>query len=72
MQYVRLYSDAAGESHFTDVEVALAPVEFVAGRPLVDLATPVPATAGTFMRVPAGWTSGGYYNSPRRNFFVTL
>src|SRR5215210_4879000 len=72
MQYVRLYAGADGESHFEDVEVALRTVEFIAGRPFVDLSPPSAAMGSAFIRLPAGWDSGGRYNPPRRNFFVTL
>ena len=72
MRYLRLYTGPDGESHFEDVEAALTPVEFVPGRPTVDLSSPRPATGTAFIRVPAGWQSGGRYNPPRRNFFVAL
>ena len=70
--YVRLYAGPDGESHFEDTDVALVPVEFIPGRPQVDLSARSAATGTAFIRLPAGWDSGGRYNSPRRNFFVTL
>jgi hypothetical protein len=72
MRYVRLYAGLDGESHFEDTDVALVAVEFIPGRPRVDLSPPSSATATAFIRLPAGWDSGGRYNPPRRNFFVTL
>jgi hypothetical protein len=72
MRYLRLYAGVDGESHFEDTDVALAPVEFIPGRPRVDLSPPSAATGTAFIRLPAGWDSGGRYNPPRRNFFVTL
>jgi hypothetical protein len=72
MRYLRLYTGPDGESHFEDTDVVLAPVEFIPGRPRVDLSPPSSATGMAFIRLPAGWDSGGRYNPPRRNFFVTL
>ena len=72
MRYLRLYTGPDGESHFEDADVVLAPVEFIAGRPRVDLSPPSSATGTAFIRLPAGWDSGGRYNPPRRNFFITL
>jgi hypothetical protein len=72
MRYVRLYAGPDGESHFEDADVALTPFEFIPGRPQVDLSSPTAATGTAFIRLPADWDSGGRYNPPRRNFFVTL
>jgi len=72
MQYLRLYTGPDGESHFADVDVPLRSVEFVSGRAPADVATAIPATALNFAVFPAGWDSQGYYNAPRRNFFILL
>jgi quercetin dioxygenase-like cupin family protein len=71
-RYARVYTGTDGTSHFADVAVPLRPVEFVPGRPLVDLSVPYVVGGGAFIRVPAGWESGGHYHPPRRNFFITL
>ena len=44
MRYLRLYTGSVGESHFEDTDVVLAPVEFIPGRPRVDLSPPASAT----------------------------
>jgi hypothetical protein len=72
MWYLRLYAGPNGEPHFEDTNVALAPVEFIPGRPQVNLSSPAAATGSGFIRLPAGWDSGDRYNPARRNFFVTL
>jgi hypothetical protein len=72
MTYVRLYAGPDGESRFEGVEVTLGPVEFIPGRPVVELSSPSPAVGAAFIRLPAGWDSGERYNGPRRSFFVTL
>lgn len=71
MHYLRLYSDPTGESHFEDVVVELHPVEYVPGKPPVDLSAPHPATGAVFCRVPAGWC-GDAHPSPRRQLIITL
>jgi hypothetical protein len=59
MRYLRLYTGPDGGSHFEDTDVMLAPVEFIPGRPRVDLSPPASATGTAFIRLPAGWDSGG-------------
>ena len=71
MRYLRLYADAAGESHFEDVTVEMRQVEYVPGRPLIDLSNPHAATGALFARVPAGW-QGDAHPSPRRQLVVPL
>src|SRR6266508_6635859 len=67
MHYLRTYAGPDGESHFADLEATMLPVEFVPGRPLVDLSTAIPTTASALARLPAGW-EGAYHPSPRRQF----
>ena len=71
-RYARVSTGTDGTSHFADVEVPMRPVEFVPGRPLVDLSAPYAVGGGAFIQVPAGWESGGHYHPPRRNFFISL
>jgi len=71
MEYVRTYATPDGESHFANLQAAWQPVEFVPGRPLVDLTTSMPATATVMAHVPAGWL-GDYHPSPRRQLMVPV
>ena len=71
MKYVRVYADAAGESHFEDVEVELAPVGYAPPAPVMELSTVVPATGFAFVRIPAGW-DGDWHPTPRRQIFFYL
>jgi hypothetical protein len=71
MRYLRLYADHAGESHFEDVTVDLRPVEYVPGKPLIDLSSAQTAAGVLFGRVSAGWW-GDAHPSPRRQLVVTL
>ena len=43
-QYVRLYADAAGESHFEEVEVPLATQDFAPPAQPMNLSAFTPAT----------------------------
>jgi hypothetical protein len=54
MRYPRTYADAAGESHFGDVEEAMAPTAFVPTNPPLFLSTPRAATATVFCRLAPG------------------
>lgn len=71
MKYTRIYSDASGESHFEDVETELAPANFVASAPPMDLSAPVPATQFGFINTATGWSSD-WHPAPGRNFFFIL
>ena len=71
MRYVRLYADAAGESHFDEVTVDMRQVEYIPGKPPIDMSTPQAAAGALFGRVPAGWR-GDSHPSPRRQLVVTL
>ena len=58
MRIHRIYADAAGESHFEDVEIALGP-EGPGGR--------------LSERLPATWTAGdSYANSPASVYAVAV
>jgi hypothetical protein len=55
MNYVRIYTDAAGESHFADVDVGLTPTTFASSALPLQLSSVIPATGYGFLRAPAGW-----------------
>ena len=71
MKYVRVYADAAGESHFEDVDVELTPVDYAPPAPMMELSAVVPATGFAFVRMPAGW-DGDWHPTPRRQIFFYL
>jgi hypothetical protein len=68
--YVRLYSDALGESHFADVEIDLASTDYTPPSPPLFLSDITATTQFRFMRAPAGWTSDWHTSSSRTMFFV--
>jgi hypothetical protein len=71
MQYVRLYSDAAGETHFATVNVDMRLVDFSPPAPLLHLADFAPAERFTFGAIPAGW-HGDWHPTPRPQMFFFL
>jgi hypothetical protein len=68
--YVRLYSDASGESHFEDVELDLASTDYTPSAPPLFLSDIKATTQFRFMQTPSGWTSDWHTSSARTMFFV--
>jgi hypothetical protein len=62
----RLYNDAAGESHFEDVEVALAD-----GGPMGLLSAPTPTKSIIFRETDAAYNCD-WHNAPCRQYIITL
>jgi hypothetical protein len=71
MRYVRIFTDAAGESHFEDVTAELIARDFAPPAPPFDVSPVMPATGVAFVRFPAGWY-GDWHPTPRRQFFIFL
>ena len=71
MEYVRIYEDRDGISHFEDVTVPLSPVEFAPPAPPLELSALTTATGMAFVTFPVGW-SGDWHPAPRRQFFLFL
>lgn len=71
MNYTRIYCDANGESHFEDVSVKVAPVNFAPPAPPLNMAAPVNAERTIFCAIPAKWL-GEWHPTPRRQFYIQL
>ena len=71
MKYIRIYADPAGESHFGDVEVELAQVNFAPPAPPLNLSSFSPAVQYAFCSFPAGWW-GDWHPTPQRQIFFAL
>lgn len=69
MEYVRLYADDAGETHFEDVEVGLSSADLAPPAPPLDVSSFVDASRFAFLRAPAGWF-GDWHPAPARQFLV--
>jgi len=71
MQYLHLTEDAAGISHFSDVEIALEAGDFAPPAPAMPISSPEPAKALLYLVLPAGW-GGAKHPSPRRQVAFCL
>ena len=68
--YTRLYADEQGESHFEEVEIDLAWIDYAPPAPMLQLSSTTPAAQFGFMNAPAGWASEWHPTSARNIFFV--
>ena len=71
MQYARIWADGSGESHFEDVSVDVAPVDFAPPAPPLNLGKPMPTERMLFCNAPSTWVAG-WHPAPRRQFFFQL
>ena len=55
MRYVKLYADDAGESHWSDIDIRLAPRSFAPPAQDIEVSDPEPARQVMFLRLRAGW-----------------
>ena len=71
MQYVRIYADADGESHFEDVTLPMQAVDFAPPAPPINVSTFAPAATYGFIGSPPGWY-GDWHPTPRRQMIFYL
>jgi hypothetical protein len=71
VKYVRMYADASGESHFEDVEMPLAPVDFAPSAPPMNVSAFVQAAAYGFLSFTPDW-DGGWHPTPARQILLIL
>jgi hypothetical protein len=71
MRYVRIYADPAGETHFSEIDIDLSPVDFAPPAPLVSLSTSMPTEGLVFLSIPTGWY-GDWHPAPFRQFCFVL
>ena len=55
MKFQKLYSDAQGESHWQDVEVALQEKTFAPPAKAIEISTPEAVKQTMFLKLKAGW-----------------
>jgi len=70
--YVRLFADAQGESHFEDLQMDLAPVDFAPPAAPVNLGQFLPTAHSYYVGVPVGWHDEVTHPSPRRQSYSNL
>lgn len=71
MKYTRIYSDATGESHFEDLMVHVAPVEFAPPAPPLNMSEPIASENTLLCSIPGDW-EGSWHPSPKRQFYLQL
>ena len=71
MQYVRIYTDLSGESHFEDVQIALSPIPGDPSTAPIAISAFIPADQCAFVRCPPAGKSG-WQTAPRRQFVFVL
>jgi len=71
MQYVRIYTDSDGETHFEDLEIELKEVNFAPPAPPVHLSEFTAAKQWAFLSLPPGW-EGDWHIEPVRSALFYL
>ena len=70
--YVRLFASPDGESHFEDLSIELAPVDFAPPAPPLNIAAFGPAVRTLWVGADAAWAGDVPHPSPRRQVFCTV
>lgn len=70
--YIRLYTDEHAESHFEDLEIDLAPVDFAPPTVPLNIARYLPSAQNLWIDAPPGWAGEELHPSPQRQIFCTL
>ena len=71
MQYVRLYADEKGETHFEQVSLDLNELDYRPPAPPMFVSHAYQADALQFVRMPSGWV-GEHINPPKQQFLLCL
>lgn len=71
LEYVRIYHDSAGQSHFASEKLSLSLVTFSPDLPPVSAAAPLPGSRLTIMSAPAGGVAD-WHTVPRRQVNIML
>lgn len=67
----RLFADGGGESHFEEIEVSMASVQYAPPAPALDISESTEAKRFFWFRFPHDWHDAAH-PSPRRQLFVVL
>ena len=72
VNYVRLYTDERGESHFEDLELELPSVDFAPPAGPLNVLTFLPVEQSLLLGFPVGWSGEAFHPSPNRQVFCVL
>ncbi len=67
---LRVYADEKGESHFSEMEIAMSESQLIPGH-TIQRSTPAVATNIQFLTLPAG-VSNDWHPAPARQFVISL
>jgi len=70
-EYVRIYTDEAGESHFEDLETELIFMDFAPPEAPLAIAPFLHSAKIQWLGAPLGWGGGVAHPVPTRSVFVT-
>ena len=71
MNYLRMFADEQGESHFENAELSSNDLPFIPEAPSVYVSPGQPVENLVFMRVPTGWSDDGH-TAPRKQWVMVL
>jgi len=71
LRYARIYSDSAGESHFTDEQILFKLIDYAPPAPPLSVSEVTSAEGVVFLSSPSGWF-GYWHPAPRRQFIFLL
>jgi uncharacterized cupin superfamily protein len=71
-RYVRLFTDAYGETHFEDLKVQLKPQDFAPPAAPLNLANFHPVSGSFWLGAPGDWKGDAPHATPQRQIFCTV
>ena len=70
MKCLRVYADENGESHFSEMEIAMSESQIIPGH-TIQMSTPAAVATIQFLTLPAG-ISNDWHPAPARQFVISL
>lgn len=71
MEYVRIYSDSTGASHFSDGELTFTLTDFAPPAPPISVSDVIQSERAAFISSPGGWV-GDWHPAPQRQYWICL
>ena len=71
MNYLQMFADEQGQSHFENAELSSNDLPFISEAPSDYVSPGLPIENLVFMRVPTGWSDDGH-TAPRKQWVMVL
>jgi len=71
MEYLRIFSDSEGCSHFETLKIPLESTNYAPPAPLLSTSSPEPAKSVVFLELPVGW-HGDWHPTPVRQWLMLM